>query len=134
MQSAPADDAAACEWVRPKKTPDVRARNIIVAAFGAPNFETLRTLGATMPRGGTMTVVSEEKLDIPRGHYDVRWVKGHPSSAAVLTKAGMAQADALLVAGIDHWDDTEADIQARLFAPLASCGVACLCNCCGMSI
>ena len=106
-------ETAAVEWTRPKHVPDVRARKVIVAAFGKPNYESLRVLGSTMPRGSTMTVISEEKVDIPRGHFDVKWVRGHPASASVLEKAGAASADSFLVAGIEDWDDTEADIQAR---------------------
>lgn len=99
--------------MRPKRIPDVRARKVIVAAFGEPNYESLRVLGATMPRGSTMTVISERKLDIPHGHYDVKWIKGHPASASVLAKAGAASADSFLVAGTDDWDDAEADMQVR---------------------
>ena len=109
----PPRETTAVEWTRPKHVPDVRARKVIVAAFGKPNYESLRVLGSTMPRGSTMTVISEEKVDIPRGHFDVKWVRGHPASASVLQKAGAASADSFLVAGIEDWDDTEADIQAR---------------------
>jgi hypothetical protein len=100
-------------WVRPSPVPDVRARHVIVAAFGQPNAETLQTLGAAMPKGGTLTVICEEKVDVPRGQYNVKCVRGHPASAAVLQKAGAASADSLLVAGIDGWDGTDADIQER---------------------
>jgi hypothetical protein len=100
-------------WTRPTSVPDVLSHNLIVAAFGELNPKTLSVLGHAMPRGGNLTVISESCVDIPKGPYKARWVKGHPASAAVLERAGAASADALLVAGVDKWSDTEADIQVR---------------------
>lgn len=40
-----------------------------------------------------------------------RWVQGHPASATMLAQAGAAGADTVMVAGIDDWDDEEADVQ-----------------------
>jgi hypothetical protein len=98
-------------WVPPAKIPEVRSSKVIVAAFDAPNPETLQVLAQSLPKGSTLTVVSEEKVMIPNGKFKGRWVKGHPESASSLLKAGLAEADSFLVAGVDGWTDTEADIQ-----------------------
>jgi voltage-gated potassium channel Kch len=98
-------------WTPPTGIPDVRSRKVIVAAFGDPNPQTLKTLAQSLPKGSTLTVVSEDKVLIPNGKFKGRWIKGHPESAATLLKAGVAEADSVLVVGFDDWTDTEADIQ-----------------------
>lgn len=38
---------------------------------------------------------------------------GHPGSDKLLKKAGITHADSLMLCGMQSYDDTEADIQAR---------------------
>jgi hypothetical protein len=56
-----------------------------------------------------------------------RWLEGHAASAAVLAASGAAAADSVMIAGIDNWDDEEADVQA--------CSAPCPFQlCCGFSL
>lgn len=192
------DASVSCTWERPSAVRDVRARAVVVAAFGPVGTSALRALCGAMPRGGCVTVISEARVAAPPGARDVSvpssslrerknamaspggsdydepsrksaatppaapadaefprqpdarlrgrtqtgaggagdgsggasaggggggsgnadactfcWVEGHPASAAVLAAARAAEADTVMVAGIDDWDDEEADVQAR---------------------
>eukprot|EP01025_Chloroclados_australasicus_P028936 TRINITY_DN2872_c0_g1_i1.p1 TRINITY_DN2872_c0_g1~~TRINITY_DN2872_c0_g1_i1.p1 ORF type:complete len:296 (+),score=44.91 TRINITY_DN2872_c0_g1_i1:95-889(+) len=107
-------------WIVPKNTPDMRCKHVIVAAFGEVKQEELDRLKKAMPRGGTVTVVT----DVPQARKDrVRWVNGHPASLKVLENAGIHKADAVLIAGMDDWGDTEADIQVLSYIARLAEGV-----------
>lgn len=103
--------ASTSEWVPPQRHVDVRARNVIVAAFDTPDPNTLAVLARSMPRGGKLTVVSQKQVRIPGGDFKRRWIKGHPASASAIRRAGISEADSLLIAGVGDWDDTDADMQ-----------------------
>ena len=55
--------------------PDVRAKNIIVAAFRAPATPTLQTLMATLPRCAELTVTFPDHVPPPKGNFKVNMVK-----------------------------------------------------------
>ena len=197
------DEDVPCTWQQPKRTQDVRARALVVTAFGPVATSALRALCVAIPPGGSVSVISETRVAAPPGVRDAtmppsstrgalaspsrreddarsataspgpgdatafpadganmcaidagpsrppsgsggagagssdggaggggvdadactfQWVRGHPASAAVLAAARAAEADTVMVAGIDDWDDEEADVQARprlaAFAPL----------------
>lgn len=113
-------------WKKPAAVPDVRSRSVVVAAFDKVPPEELAALGQAMPHGGNFTVISQEKVKLPKGNFKARWVKGHPASAAVLQKAGAPAADSLLIAGLDGWSNTEADIQVWLTITNCSPSIAAL--------
>ena len=63
-------------WKVPAGVPDMRAKNIIVAAFNAPAMPTLETVMATLPRGAELTVICPEDVEPPKGNFKVNMVKG----------------------------------------------------------
>lgn len=92
-------------------------RNIIVAAFDQLTHNEIESLTKTIPPDGTITVVSQTEVHVPEGEWSSKWIQGHPGSGTVLEQAGLANADTLLIAGLEKWTNTEADVQV------------CCCNC-----
>ena len=116
-------------WRRPADAPDVRSKHIILANYGTLPEGVLGMLLHMSPSNGKVTVIAETEVNDPRqqSHAEPQngaeqaacafeWCQGHPSAAKTLRSAGVAQADALVVAGIDDWTDEEADMQVRCLA------------------
>lgn len=98
-------------WSLSKTVPDARAHNIVLAAFATPSEDMLTCLSESMPDKGSLTIICPEPVKMPTGKFRKRFIKGHPSTAALLHDAGLDSADSVLLAGMHDWEDTEADIQ-----------------------